>query len=186
MANRRRYPRRLTGFRRRETSPLRLRLEPLEPRLLLDAGPTISELLAVNHGTLADEDGDFSDYIELFNSASAPVNLDGWHLTDREDDFDKWRLPSVTLDPGGFLVVFASEKDRRDPAGELHTNFKLDAGGEYLALVRPDGTIAQEFGDEFPSQVEDISYGLEQELTVTTLVGPESPARILIPANDSL
>ena len=99
----------------------------------------ISEFMADNAGTLMDDDGDYSDWIEILNTSHAPVDLHGWHLTDDATDLTKWRFPSALLNPGDYLVVFASEKDRTDPASELHTNFKLDGGGEYLALVRPDG-----------------------------------------------
>ena len=69
---------------------------------------------------------------------------------DENDDF------SFALNAG----VFASDKDRRVPGGELHTNFKLSAGGDYLALVRPDGVaIEHEFAPTYPNQLTDISYG---------------------------
>ena len=62
---------------------------------------------------------------------------------------------------GGYLVVFASDNNAPDAAGNLHTNFQLDADGEYLALVEPDGeTIAFEFAPEFPPQFSDVSYGI--------------------------
>ncbi len=42
----------------------------------------ISEFMAENHGALTDEDGDTSDWIEIFNPGSEPVNLLNWSLTD--------------------------------------------------------------------------------------------------------
>jgi hypothetical protein len=69
----------------------------------------------------------------------------------------------VTIPAGGYLVVYASDKNRRDPTKELHTNFSLEANGEYLALVKPDGkTIASEFAPKFPAQFENVSYGITQ------------------------
>ena len=56
--------------------------------------------------------------------------------------------------------MFASDKNRVDPAGPLHANFQLSKGGEYLALVRPDGSISHAFSPEYPPQYQDISYGL--------------------------
>ena len=103
------------------------------------AGPIISEFMAVNNSVLADEDGDFSDWIEIRNPDASAISLAGYHLTDDVGDLTKWTFPAVNLNAGATLVVFASNKDRALPAGELHTNFKLSAGGEYLALVKPDG-----------------------------------------------
>ncbi|NQU24531.1 MAG: lamin tail domain-containing protein, partial [Candidatus Nealsonbacteria bacterium] len=112
----------------------------------------------VNNHTLADEDGDFSDWIEIHNPAATPIDLDGWYLTDKADNLTKWQFPSRIIEPGGHLVVFASDEDRI--GAELHTNFKLSSDGEYLALVEPDGTtVAHAFAPEFPLQSSDVSYG---------------------------
>ena len=125
-------------------------------------GPVISEFMAVNEKTLADEDRDFSDWIEIYNPTTQAVRLDGWHLTDDAGDLAKWTFPSgVVLAPKGFLVVYASGKDRRDPAHPLHTDFKLSGGGEYLALVAADGvTVVHDFSPGYPQQISDVSYGL--------------------------
>jgi hypothetical protein len=123
---------------------------------------TISEFMANNTKTLADQDRDYSDWIEIHNEGGSPVNLDGWSLTDSIDQPRKWRFPGVTLGANGFLIVFASGKDRAAVGSELHANFSLDADGEYLALVRPDGGIATEFAPKFPEQLKDTSYGSVQ------------------------
>ena len=99
--------------------------------------------MAVNHSTLKDADGDYSDWIEIHNPTAAPVNLNGWSLTDDATKLGKWHFPAVTLAAGGYLTVFASGKNRSVAGSELHTNFQLNGDGEYLALVQPDGsTIA--------------------------------------------
>jgi hypothetical protein len=119
--------------------------------------------MASNTSSLVDDDREFSDWIEVFNGTPAALDLSGWHLTDSETDLDRWEFPSITLDAGGYLVVFASGKDRRNPSRPLHTNFSLDAGGEFLALVEPDGqTIAQQFSPTFGPQRSDVSFGLAQ------------------------
>lgn len=121
---------------------------------------TVTEFMASNGKTLADQDGDYSDWIELYNADTNAVNLDGWYLTDSASQLTKWRFPGTNLAPQRFLVVFASGKNRATPGAQLHTSFSLNAGGEYLALVKPDGvTIASEFAPEFPEQFKDISYG---------------------------
>ncbi len=165
----------------------RLGVEQLEQRVLLtvNAGPLITELMAANDEVLADEDGDYPDWIEIHNPTDTSIPLDGWYLTDKTDELTSWQFPAVTLDAGDYLVVFASEKDRTDPGGPLHTNFKLDSDGEYLALVEPDGlTRAHEFAPQFPRQLDDISYGLAQD--VTTLVAEGASVTTWVPADDSL
>src|SRR5436190_20456764 len=99
----------------------------------------ISEFLASNASTLADEDGAFEDWIEIHNTGVAPVNLLNWSLTDDATQPARWRFPATNLTAGARIVVFASGKNRRTAGAELHTNFKLEKDGEYLALVEPDG-----------------------------------------------
>ena len=124
------------------------------------AAPRISEFLAVNDTVLADEDGEYSDWIEIHNPDPTSLSLAGYHLTDNAANLTKWTFPAVTINPGGYLVVFASNKDRTDPTEELHTNFRLSSAGEYLALVQPDGTtITSEFTPTYPPQFADESFG---------------------------
>jgi hypothetical protein len=128
-----------------------------------EAGPYISEFMASNSRTLADEDGEYSDWIEIYNPGTAPLNLAGWSLTDSTNNLGKWEFPATNLAAGGFLVVFASEKDRRVPGEPLHTNFKLGAEGEYLALMKRGGEqMVSEFRPAFPPQVSDVSFGFAQ------------------------
>ena len=71
-------------------------------------------------------------------------------------------VPAVSLDPGAYLLVFASSKNKT--AAELHTNFKLGAGGEYLGLIQPDGvTVEYEYAPAFPPQSTDVSYGIPSD-----------------------
>ena len=121
----------------------------------------ITEFLANNDRGLEDEDGDNSDWIEIWNNSGVNGDLNGWYLTDDLTNLTKWQFPSVDITSGERLIVFASGKNRSDPEQELHTNFSLTSSeGGSLALVRPDGsTIAQEFS-AYPQQFEDISYGL--------------------------
>jgi hypothetical protein len=133
---------------------------------MLDASLVISEFLASNSGGLQDENGESSDWIEIFNPTSSAVNLQGWHLTDDSSNLSKWTFPSTTLEAGGYQVVFASGKNRTIPGQPLHTNFSLDKDGEYLALVEPDGvTTATAFSPAYPAQRENISYGPSQLVT---------------------
>lgn len=164
------------------------RLENLEQRLLMSASDVyITEFMADNVSTLADEDGDFSDWIEVHNAGNDPVDITGWHLTDNATDPTKWTFPATTLDPGGFLLVFASGKDRVVSGEELHTSFGLNNNGEYLALIQPDLTVNSEYlpgPAEYPSQEPDVSYGVDMNPDTTTLVGHGDTADILIPTSE--
>jgi len=121
----------------------------------------ISEFLAVNDKDLKDADGDHADWIELHNAGDATIDLTGWALSDDAKDLAKWMFPAVKIEAGGFLLVFASGKNRAKPDGELHASFKLGAGGEYLGLVQPDGqTVAHHFVMKYPKQRDDVSYGV--------------------------
>jgi len=105
------------------------------------SGLRMNEAMALGRSTLADEDGDYSDWIEIFNSGGASVDLAGYGLTDRRADPYRWVFPQVTLGPQGFLVVFASGKDRRVAGGRLHTNFRIGITGETLVLSNPWGRV---------------------------------------------
>jgi hypothetical protein len=110
----------------------------------------ISEFMADNKKTLADEDGQYPDWIELYNTGATAVNVQGWALTDDSTHQTRWLFPSTNLTAKGFLVVFASGKNRAVPGAPLHTDFNLKASGEYLALLKPDGSAATEFAPLFP------------------------------------
>jgi hypothetical protein len=126
------------------------------------AEPLISEFMASNRATLADEDGAYSDWIEIYNPDEIAADVSGWYLTDSAQNKTKWQLPATTTIPAhGFLVIFASNKDRREPGRELHTNFALSASGEYLGLIKSDGmTVVSDYAPTFPAQSDDISYGV--------------------------
>ncbi len=161
-------------------------LESLEPRQLLAADPVISELQAINATTLQDQDGDYSDWIEIRNPDVAAQNIAGWYLTDDLADLTKWQFPANTvIDAGAHLVVFASDKDRAVSGSELHTNFRLSGDGEDLALVKPDGlTVAQVF-NPYPAQFEDQSYGLAVGRDTYPLVEAGATVKATVPIDDS-
>jgi hypothetical protein len=119
----------------------------------------ISEFMASNRRTLNDRFGDDSDWIELFNSGTEPVYLQGWRLTDSATALGKWVFPSVSLAAKSYLLVFASGRDLTNASEELHTNFKLNDASGYLALVSPAGKVVSSFGSTYPPQQTDVSYG---------------------------
>ena len=120
----------------------------------------INEFTAINDSGLQDEDGDFSDWVELHNFGTETVDLTGAALTDNRKRLAKWVLPETKLEAGQFLIVFMSGKDRRVSEKPLHANFALRGKGDYLGLIAADGkTVIHEFTPKYPDQKQDISFG---------------------------
>ncbi len=119
-------------------------------------GVIINEFLAVNSRGVRDEDGDNSDWIELFNSGTSLASLQGWLLV---AGTDRWVFPSLLLAPNGRLRVFASGKNRTNDTARLHTSFRLSSAGERLALLNAQGVIQDEYSPAYPPQRADVSYG---------------------------
>ena len=135
----------------------------------------ISEFMANNGKTLADEDGAFSDWVEIWNSTNATINLGNYYLTDDVTIPNKWAFPAWTLGPNQYAVVFASLKNRlpaqavpgQDNPGtlaspHLHTNFKLSNTVGSLALTQSDGMGGYNTVSVFtnyPPPIQDVSYG---------------------------
>jgi hypothetical protein len=114
----------------------------------------INEFMSDNETGIIDEDGEYGDWIELFNNSDNIVDLSTYSLSDDMDDLGKWVFPDVTLNSYGFLVVFASSKNRL--GNELHTNFKISSEGENIILSK-NGIIIDQM---FPISLdENISYG---------------------------
>jgi hypothetical protein len=140
------------------------------------AAPRINEFMAENTGTIADEDGQFNDWIEISNPGTVPRDLTNWYLTDEQAVLNKWQFPATTIPPGGFLIVWASNNDRRVSGQPLHTNFRLSNDGEFLALVQPDGsTIASQYDPTYPLQTADRSYGLRVDDLLPDYFSPATP-----------
>ena len=123
---------------------------------------SINELIASNRSGRLDEDGEATDWIELHNFGTTPVNVMGWSLSDDPNEPSKFILPDRSIAAGGYLLISASGKNRTHVgAGEIHTGFKLAASGEYLGLFTPElpRAVADELAPAFPVQRNDHSYG---------------------------
>lgn len=95
----------------------------------------INEIQASNTTTVADEAGQYDDWIELYNVTNQALDLSGYFLTDKTDNLEKWVFPTGTVIPAnGYLIVWADENGSQ---GDLHANFKLSASGETLILSNP-------------------------------------------------
>ncbi len=124
----------------------------------------INEIMAINNGYLADEDGDYSDWIEIRNLGSSDAELKDWYLSD-EGLTAKWAFPDTSIKAYGFIVVHASGE--AEDSAKLHTNFKLNGEGESLTLSKyVNGIFSPVYSISFPRQFKNISYGYYQgELT---------------------
>jgi len=116
----------------------------------------INEIMASNFNTVADEDGDYEDWIEIYNGTDSIVNLKGFALSDKLTEPLRWIFPEVLLQPDTYLLIFASDKNRYGP-NNLHTNFKISISGEYIVLSDSLGNIV----DIYPpvSLTTDNSFG---------------------------
>jgi hypothetical protein len=190
--NRTSHPWRRSVDRRSSRRRRRLSIETLEPRQVLSANVLVTEVMASNGESLADGDGNFSDWIELYNPTQETVNLAGWHLTDEATNLDKWTFPALpqsVLEPGEFLIVFASGQlveTYVDPGGYLHTDFALAAEGEYLALTDANDAIVHEYAPQIPDQRRDVSYGVIENIITQELIGPSTPSTAHVPTSSAL
>ena len=100
----------------------------------------INEFMASNSTTIEDEDGDFSDWIELYNTTNSTISLLNYSFSDDSNNLNKWIFPEISISPHGYLLVFASNKNTLDTI-ELHTNFKISSTGEELYLSNNIGTL---------------------------------------------
>ena len=144
----------------------------------------INEFMAVNSNILdlrpmpgvniyssVDGEPSYDDWIEIKNLTDETVSLDGWYLTDDPDNLTKWQFPQgYSIGKQEYFAVLASNKDSDkygypfiDDDGYLHTNFDLSIGGEYLALVRPDGLFIEHEYNDYPAQKGLVSYGLAKD-----------------------
>ncbi|MDZ7317000.1 MAG: lamin tail domain-containing protein, partial [candidate division KSB1 bacterium] len=128
----------------------------------LTEGLVINEVMADNTSTLADEAGEFDDWIELYNGGNEPIDIAGLYLTDDPANPTKHRIavdrPEQTTIPAkGFLLLWA---DGQPEQGACHLNFKLSARGEKVALVKINRTSVS-FVDSvtFASMAKDASWG---------------------------
>ncbi len=99
----------------------------------------INEFSSSNFSVITDEDGDPSDWIELYNKSVIEANLEGYHLSDDARNLRKWTLPSITLKPGSFLLVFASDKNRTMAPLSYQTIIDKDDVWKYIVPVSNQG-----------------------------------------------
>ncbi len=117
----------------------------------------INEVMKDNRNSIKDEDGDFEDWIEIYNKGDTAVSLKGFGLsTDSKQPF-LWTFPDITIEPKAFVIVWASEKNIEQLGSSLHTNFKLKNKDNVLILTAPNKSWNDIFVLE--AMAENISYG---------------------------
>jgi hypothetical protein len=118
----------------------------------------INEFQASNSNVVADEDGDFSDWIELFNNGDEEIGLGGYGLSDDLGEPMKWVFPDTVIAPGSHLLIWASGKDRAVSGDPLHTNWSISSSGEDLLISAPDGSVMHHIPPI--EMLPEIAYGL--------------------------
>jgi hypothetical protein len=96
----------------------------------------INEFMAANTATLADEQGEYDDWLEIFNPGPLDIQMSDYYLTDDLAEPIQWSFPDTLLPAGQYLLVWADEDLSQGP---LHANFKLSADGELIALHKREG-----------------------------------------------
>ncbi len=114
----------------------------------------INEFMADNEAAVADQDGEYDDWIELYNNSDTEISLAGYFLSDDGADLTQWVFPDTVIAPHDFLTIWA---DNDEEQSGLHAGFKLSAGGESIYLLSADTTLVQSI--QFTSQVADSSTG---------------------------
>jgi len=122
--------------------------------ILLCQDVVINEFLASNSTVVADNFGEFDDWIELYNISDNDVDLSGWYLSDDITNPDKWSFPDLTITSGGYLVIWADDDEEQ---GNDHAGFKLSVSGE--SIILSDSNLNQIDQIVYGSQTTDISLG---------------------------
>ena len=120
----------------------------------------INEILVSNNSVLEDPQGEYDDWIEIYNSGTTAVDVAGMYVTDDLGEPTQWRFPSdhpelTIIKPGEFLLLWV-DGDTAD-AG-LHAGFNLSATGEAVGLFDSDGVTLVDSVSFGPQSV-DVSYG---------------------------
>tara|TARA_B100001250_G_scaffold118205_1_gene100332 strand:+ start:5 stop:1213 length:1209 start_codon:yes stop_codon:yes gene_type:complete len=108
-------------------------------QLAVVSGLVINEIMAANFSAVADQDGEYDDWVELYNGNSFNLNLNGYYLSDNENDLTKWSFPNVTIPSNDYLIIWC------DTAGSsqvgLHTTYRLSSDQEEVYLSDANGNV---------------------------------------------
>lgn len=138
----------------------------VEPQTAADAATIrINEISAAPDTAIPDEDSSPTDWVEIHNSGLKSVSLLGWGLSDNSDNLFEWIFPDVNIGPGEFMVIHASGKDRAVAGRPLHTGFRLNREGEFLALTPPGlpPSPVSQWNPSYPRQSPGLTYGVHPD-----------------------
>ncbi len=121
--------------------------------LFVEGDIVLNELCAINNGLWSDPQGQYEDWIELYNNSSSTISLNGYYLSDENTNLTKWMFPNVSIPANGYLIVW-TDNDVLD-AG-LHAGFKLSATGEAVFL-----------SDSLGNLIDEISFGAQTAGPIT-------------------
>ncbi|MBD3380227.1 MAG: hypothetical protein GF408_07185 [Candidatus Omnitrophica bacterium] len=124
-------------------------------------GSLIITEVSGSNSIVLDEDGDSPDWIEIYNGTDEEINLEGYGLSDKADELGRWVFPDRVIEPGEYLLVFASGKYRVKPDGPLHTDFKISEKDDGAFLSDDKGLLLDKVLIE--KSPGDISYGRHPE-----------------------
>ena len=127
----------------------------MDSLIYLDSDIVINEIMASNDNIATDSFGEYDDWIELYNSGSQSINLEGMHLSDNLLTLDKYTFPNVILNPGDYFIVWADD-DEEDQGDYNHATFNLSASGEQLYLSDSEFNILDEV--IFEQQITDMGF----------------------------
>ncbi len=148
-------------------------IEIITPSVAVLNEVLISEVMSSNTITITDENNEYDDWFEIYNPQTYTIDLSGKYLTDKEDNLTKWQIPEgTTIAPDQFLLFWCDEDQDQ---GSNHTNFKISATGEFLAIVDSDGLSIID-SIIIPSLMSDESYARannigEWFITITSTPG---------------
>ncbi len=126
----------------------------------------ITEVMSSNKTAYPDENGNFGDWLELTNEGTAPLHLDGYGVSDREDKIIFTFPTGVVLEPGGHVVIFADDSAQSVSGKTYHAKFKISSAGEELFLFGPEGTVIEKL--TVPMMTGDLSYAKVFDGWITT------------------
>ncbi len=114
----------------------------------------INEFMADNESAVADQDGEYDDWVEIFNTGASALAIGGYYLSDDASEPEQWTFPDTTIAAGGYLVVWADNDEEQEG---LHANFKLSKSGESIIMSNPALSIVDEYS--FVEQITDSTTG---------------------------
>ena len=110
--------------------------------------------MAANFSKVSDQDGEYDDWVELYNGGNTSINLEGFYLSDNENDLTKWIFPNTVIQANDYKIIWC------DTAGSsqtgLHTTYRLSADQEEVYLTDPSGVVVDAV--HFVNMPTDLAY----------------------------